>query len=145
MSEKRKIDLQPCPFCGPQIEEECQPLLQETRDHIYDCALGYSIMCPCCGIEMHEEYLSDLLDRWNCGITEASLAALVLLSEVSDIPLDIFPLSEPGDIPANWWNAIQEGARSVNQGFSEDMSIQQREVVTLLRAALLALANEGPE
>ena len=49
----------PCPFCS------AEPVFTSTRDmtdHFDHC---YSMHCTECGIEMTDEYESDLLARWN--------------------------------------------------------------------------------
>lgn len=55
----------PCPFCGPQKDEQYAPCLREDRSVQHDYAIGYSILCPGCGIELHDEYLEDVLTKWD--------------------------------------------------------------------------------
>ncbi len=57
--------LKPCPFCGPQKNEDPEVVLSECRDMEHDYARYYSIFCPSCAIEMNDEYLRDLVGRWN--------------------------------------------------------------------------------
>jgi hypothetical protein len=54
-----------CPFCGPQQDGISQVTLGETRDMRDDYILGYVMHCPECEYEMHEEFLVDLLNKWN--------------------------------------------------------------------------------
>lgn len=58
--------LKDCPFCGPRAKEGERVEMTETRTIGADSyALGYTIRCGCCGIEMHDEYDTTLARRWN--------------------------------------------------------------------------------
>lgn len=76
-------DLKPCPFCGPQKDDDREPCLCECRDMKHDYARWYTILCPSCGIEMNDEYLRDLVDRWNCVPPEDETDAAITKAEGS--------------------------------------------------------------
>lgn len=57
-------DLKPCPFCGPQ-DKEFKPSLYATMDVTLDYTTGHFVRCELCGIEMHDEYEADVVERWN--------------------------------------------------------------------------------
>ena len=57
--------LECCPFCGPQPDGIDNLTLGETKDVRDGYILGYVIYCPTCAYEMHEEFLEDLLTKWN--------------------------------------------------------------------------------
>jgi len=53
-------ELKPCPFaCKEDL------IFTEQRDCADGYAHGYTIFCPSCGIDMHDEYKDDLVSRWN--------------------------------------------------------------------------------
>lgn len=65
MNEQDTPELLPCPFCGPQADEELAANLREVRCLKHDYAVGYTIFCACCGVEIHDEYKDDLVTIWN--------------------------------------------------------------------------------
>lgn len=54
-----KIELKPCPFCGNA------PVFCSVTDMTDNFDHGYTIACNTCGIEMGDEYKSDVADAWN--------------------------------------------------------------------------------
>lgn len=52
--------LKPCPFDG-----NTELMFIEERDVVDGFSHNYSIRCPTCGISMHDEYMSELVERWN--------------------------------------------------------------------------------
>ena len=57
--------LECCPFCGPQPDGIDNLTLGETKDVRDGYILGYVIHCPKCEYDMHEEFQTDLLNKWN--------------------------------------------------------------------------------
>lgn len=60
-----------CPFCGtlPQVISH----MEENGDAPFE--RGVAIRCDNCGVEMHEEYRSDAIARWNRRVRAARVAA----------------------------------------------------------------------
>lgn len=76
-------DLKPCPFCGPQENEDYRPSLREERCLIHEYQIGTSVFCPCCGVSLHDEYQDDTVTRWNTRAdAEALKAADALVGEL---------------------------------------------------------------
>jgi len=48
-----------CPFCSTQPQFTCTRDMTDNFDH------GYTLFCEVCGIEMHDEYESEVIERWN--------------------------------------------------------------------------------
>lgn len=65
--------LNPCPHCktehskngdnGPQLFGISQILRTQNLDEAY--TTEYCIRCLWCGLEVYDEYLEDLLQKWN--------------------------------------------------------------------------------
>lgn len=66
-------DLRNCPFCDADGSNDELVYFQEIvpRFHSGPCVTGYSIFCAGCGVELHDEYEDDLVNRWN-GVKPAA-------------------------------------------------------------------------
>lgn len=59
-----KTELLPCPFCGPKADEGSRVVLLNERESD-GYVRGYTVRCDHCGIELHDEYESDVVAAWN--------------------------------------------------------------------------------
>ncbi|GAC1042316.1 Lar family restriction alleviation protein [Rhizobium sp. No.120] len=59
MTKQHDKALLPCPFCGKE------PMFASVTDVIDNFDHGFTIWCGECGIDMHDEYRDDVLNRWN--------------------------------------------------------------------------------
>lgn len=59
--------LRDCPFCHTKGSDNEKLYLMENHV-VYaggSYAASYSIFCTECGVELHDEYLDDLVSKWN--------------------------------------------------------------------------------
>ena len=55
--------LKPCPFCGSE------PMLGEVRPATRKSPPLFGITCIHCGAEMTDEFVPELIQRWNTSVT----------------------------------------------------------------------------
>ena len=55
--------LKPCPFCGSE------PMLGEVRPATRKSPPLFGITCIHCGAEMTDEFVPELIQRWNTRVT----------------------------------------------------------------------------
>lgn len=60
-------ELLPCPFCGnpPKISRSLEAYPAEGEHPAGEYETHVTISCHDCGIEMHEEYRTEVIERWN--------------------------------------------------------------------------------
>ena len=58
-------ELLPCPFCGPSQNENEELIFTSSTDVIDGFDHHFSISCPKCGIEVYDEYRSEVVEIWN--------------------------------------------------------------------------------
>lgn len=59
--------LKPCPFCGKTpIMRRCMEEYPPDEGGEYE--IGVTISCVECGIEMSDEYRSEVFDKWNTRV-----------------------------------------------------------------------------
>jgi len=58
------MNLLPCPFCGPQVDDDKEPLLYAAtaRDGY---VLGHTVLCQVCGVEVQGKREADAAVAWN--------------------------------------------------------------------------------
>lgn len=61
-----KHALKPCPFCGSE------PMLGEVRPATRKSPPLFGITCIHCGAEMTDEFVPELIQRWNCRVAAAA-------------------------------------------------------------------------
>lgn len=72
--------LKPCPFCGPQRNEDVQPALF-SHDVKGVGPIEYSVRCSCCGIHKFMEHEDETITAWNAR-PETRAEVLRVLDEV---------------------------------------------------------------
>jgi hypothetical protein len=73
--QAKAIEIAPCPFCGPQKDEDHLLIFYEARDVRDGFAHNYWIGCALCGIELSDEYQDDVVKRWNTRAVSISRAS----------------------------------------------------------------------
>ena len=65
-TEKRP-ELRDCPFChtAGDDDEKITFIGHLHICHEVEYVASYTVFCTGCGVELHDEYRDDLVDRWN--------------------------------------------------------------------------------
>lgn len=72
--------LKPCPFCGSE------PMLGEVRPATRKSPPLFGITCIHCGAEMPDEFVPELIQRWNTRVTAtASIDKEVMAGTVQQV------------------------------------------------------------
>lgn len=72
--------LKPCPFCGSE------PMLGEVRPATRKSPPLFGITCIHCGAEMTDEFVPELIQRWNTSVTAtASIDKEVMVGAVQQV------------------------------------------------------------
>ncbi|MFC5356415.1 Lar family restriction alleviation protein [Azospirillum himalayense] len=82
-----KTELLPCPFCGPKADEGSRVVLLAERESD-GYVRGYTVRCDHCGIELHDEYESDVVAAWNRRSSVQEAAPPPSPAYLSDAQLD---------------------------------------------------------
>lgn len=87
-----ECDLKPCPFCGHE------PMFGEVRPATREHPPLFGITCIHCGAEMTDEFVPELIQRWNTRVT----ATASIDKEVMEGAFD----KERRDVAARLWKHI---------------------------------------
>lgn len=75
-----KHALKPCPFCGSE------PMLGEVRPAMRKSPPLFGITCIHCGAEMTDEFVPELIQRWNArAVATASIDKEVMAGTVQHV------------------------------------------------------------
>lgn len=87
-----ECDLKPCPFCGHE------PMFGEVRPATREHPPLFGITCIHCGAEMTDEFVPELIRRWNARAAATASIDKEVMEGVSD--------EERRDVAARLWKHI---------------------------------------
>lgn len=85
-STETRPELRDCPFCHTKGSDDEKVFFTEnvTIFNGGSYTASYTIFCSGCGVELHDEYRDDLVDRWNGVVAK--------VDDEDGSPEEMFPL-----------------------------------------------------